>query len=460
MHTWWHRLRRVRAGDDGISLAEVLVAMFLFALVSTGLAYSLISVLHVSRDARVRAIAANLAAEEIDLARDTPDIFALLDDDRDVEVGTDTFHVERRTQWVSDPDDDFSCGSTGSAGALRYKRINVSVTWQGMRAGARPVRSDTVLNPDEHINDPDKGTILVSVIRADGQGNEGVTVEASPSAGSVVNPTDAQGCTYVLRVPPKTYTVSVSRSGHVSDGQLAEPSQSVVVKKGETASIGFQLDEGATYVTHLAPHAAGPVAMPTSGSLKITFLSTYGRVAPTATSTADPRRPSFRLHPFTSGYHALAGQCDAADPTLWAPATVGGVEHRGFLGDAVAALPGATATFPLPMGVVEVTSVGNTNRYVRAVAVPSPGSGSPGCASGETLTYGSVIPATNGQKVAIALPYGTWRLYFGSSVNAVTDLPEGRVTIPSPNVAGTVTKAATGGGVTVTVDPRQPEVTP
>ncbi|MFC8191335.1 type II secretion system protein [Cellulomonas sp. NPDC057328] len=462
MRTWWHHMQRARAGDAGISLAEVLVAMFLFALVSSGLAYSLLSVLHLSRDARVRAIAANLAAEEIDLARDAPNIFGLLDDERDVTVGSDTFQVVRRTQWVSDPDTEFTCGSAGVGSALRYKRINVTVTWGGMRPGADPVRSDTVLNPDEHINDPTKGTILVSVLRADGTGNEGVTVTASPSVGSVISQTDAQGCTYVLRVNPGTYTIAVSRTGHVSDAQVQVPTQTAVVTANATASLGFQLDQGATYTTHLAPHATGTVRTPTDGSLKMTFLSTYGRATPGATSTADPRRPQYRLHPFTAGYQAVAGTCAAADPTAWPVSDVGGVSHEGVLAPAVAAPPGGSATIEVPMGVVEVSSTGNSNRYLRAESVNPPvGSGLPGCDATETLTYGQVIPTTNGQKVAIALPYGTWRLFYANSSGATgSTLPESRVTIPSPNVAGSVTKAPVGASaVTVTVDPRQP-VTP
>ncbi|WP_196250671.1 type II secretion system protein [Cellulomonas sp. JZ18] len=459
MRTWWHRLQRVRAGDEGIGLAEVLVAMLLFAVVSTGLAYSMLGVLHLSRDSRVRAIAANLAAEEIDLARDTPDIFGLLDETRDVTVGSDTFRVQRRTQWVSDPDTDFTCGSAGVGSALRYKRVNVTVTWNGMKAGAEPVRSDTVLNPENHINDPSKGTILVSVLRADGTGNEGVTVSASPSVGSVIDTTDAQGCTYVLRVNPGKYTVTVSRSGHVSQDQVAAPSQEAVVTANATASLGFQLDREATYTARLAPHAPGAVAMPTGGSLKVTFLSTYGRATPTASSGGDSWQRSYRLHPFTAGYQAYAGQCEAADPTAWPESVVGGQTLRGALPESVAAAPGGTATLDVPMGVVEISGAGG-DRFLRAVPVDPPaGSGLPGCTTKVDLGYGQAIPSSPASRVAVALPYGTWRLYYGNAAaNAKTPLPLSRVTVPTPNVPGTVT-AVESGGVVVTVDPRQP-VTP
>ena len=58
------RLRRRNEG--GFTIAEVMVALMIFALMSIGVIYSVISMLQISRDARNRQVAANLAAQEID----------------------------------------------------------------------------------------------------------------------------------------------------------------------------------------------------------------------------------------------------------------------------------------------------------------------------------------------------------------------------------------------------------
>lgn len=443
MLTWWHRSQRARSGDAGIGLPELLVAMFIFALVSTGLAYSLISILGLTRDARARAVAANLAAEEIDLARDAADLFQLLDATRTVTLNGDTYTVTRKTQWVSDPGAEFTCGAGTGTGALRYKRVNVTVRWAGMRPSADPVRSDTILSPDDHINDPTLGTILVSVLRADGTGNAGVTVSASPSVGSVISTTDSQGCTYILKVNPGTYTVTVSRSGHVSDAQAASPSQSVVVAAGATASVGFQLDQSATFTAALAPGAPAGVKVPTS-SFPITFASTYGTASVTPASGAGGLTQTFRLHPFTTGYSAFAGTCEQADPRWWPDETVGGTEFQAVLPEPVAAAPGGTVGISVPMGVVTVSGGGGT--YLHAVSQDS------GCS--QSFSFGNVLGSGG---VTVALPYGKWRLQQSSTASGTkTTLPASRLVVgPTPVPLRTTVDAASN---TVTFDPRTPVV--
>src|SRR4051812_19855589 len=115
------QLARAR-DDDGMSLAEVVIAMVIFAIVSVGLVYTMLATMSMTRDSRAREAATNLAAEEIDLARAVSDPFALLDSSRTVTLNGDQFAVQRDTQWVSDPAADYTCGASGGAGsALRYK---------------------------------------------------------------------------------------------------------------------------------------------------------------------------------------------------------------------------------------------------------------------------------------------------------------------------------------------------
>lgn len=452
------RARLARRGDEsGFGLAEVLVAMMLFMLVSTGLIYTMVSILKVTHDSRARIVASNLAAEEIDLARSTADLFQLLDSDRDVTVGTETYHVDVKTRWVSDPDAEFQCGSSGSgASELRFKRVNVTVTWGGMDATDNPVRSDTVVNPSDHINDPDKGTILVSVLKADGTGAAGISVSASPSVGSVILPTDAQGCTYILKVSPGTYTVSVSKAGYVTETQEASGSRTVTVTAGTASSVGFQMDGAGTFNAKMAPGTTG-LKLPTD--LKTTFWNTYGIYAMSPTAGSGSQSQTFKLHPYPSGYSAYAGVCAAADPAQWPETTSGGHTLRGEPGTPVAAVPLGSVDIDVPMGVVKLKGFSSGGTYLRAESVNASG-GDPGCATTTSYSFGSVLPTSSGSQVSIALPYGSWRFYRGTSAGATTTaIGASDIVLPGTLVPERTTKSTSGGTAYVTFDPRV-EVTP
>jgi prepilin-type N-terminal cleavage/methylation domain-containing protein len=454
------RLRqRLRHDDAGMTLVEVIVAMVIFALVSTGFVYTMLSVLQLTRDSRAREVAANLAAEEVDLARDAKDLFALVDDNWSIDMNGDTFHVARRTSWVTNPDEEFSCGGAGGLGSaagsnLRYKRVNVTVTWDGMRESTEPVRSDTLINPDQRVNDPTLGTIIVSVLNGSGTGSSGVSVSTSPSSGSVISSTDSQGCTYVLKVAPNTYTVSISRSSYVDNTQKSTPTQTVEVVAGQTTTVGFQYDLSATFTAKLAPTTGLPPGTPAPklpNNLTTTFTNTYGDFARTPDSGNGTVTQGFRLHPFASGYSAYAGACAAADPMKWPTQTVGSETWAGERPAAQAAIGGGTATIDVPMGLVTVT--GSGGGFLRAVSVdPVAPSDAPKCESPQTLTYGNVLSGPT----TIALPYGTWQLSRGNTQAGATTV------ISAPNVtpllpAGTRTTIS---GSRITLDPRVVAVAP
>lgn len=452
-------LQRLRSSEAGLSLLEVLVAMMIFAVVSLGVLQTLTTVLTITRDNRARVVATNLASQEIDLARDAGDVFTLFDDTYTKTLNGDTFTVTRSTAWVPSSNTDASCGSGG--GTLQYKRINIEVSWPNMRAGTEPVRFDSLLAPTDRINDPALGTILVSVLGGSGEGSPGVTVgasPASPSGGAQTPPTspaatDAQGCTFILKVAPGNYNVKISRSGYITDaGQTADPTKLTSVAAGTASSVSFNYDRAAKfqvkYVSSPAPDDVQiPKDMPTS------FLSSYGvhRVAGTSASLSR----NFDLFPWRSGYVGIAGAytpkpedplstapyCASPNPALWPEEVIGGVTYRSPASVAVAANPGGNVDLTVPMGLVEVNGLGN--KILRAVSIaPVAGSADPGCSPSVTLNFNTIDSDTD----HIALPYGTWRIEqkSGSSWNAL-----GLGSILSPIIGGTATVPSV-----VTVDPR------
>ncbi|MCW5945112.1 MAG: prepilin-type N-terminal cleavage/methylation domain-containing protein, partial [Cryobacterium sp.] len=209
-----------RVSDAGFGIIEIIVAMLVFAIIATGIAYTMVASLDLTRDSTAREQAANLAAQEIDLARSIDNLFNLQSKTTTTTINGTTFTITRTAKWVSDPNVDQRCGIGG--GILRYKRVNVTVGWVGMTSLLPPVHADTLIDPGVRINDPDLGTVLISVTDSSGNGVSGVSVQVTPSTpangatslDAQPDATDSEGCTYALKVQPGNYDVTVSKSGY------------------------------------------------------------------------------------------------------------------------------------------------------------------------------------------------------------------------------------------------------
>ncbi|WAC66371.1 carboxypeptidase regulatory-like domain-containing protein [Agrococcus sp. SL85] len=424
----------VAAGDRGMTLVEVMVAMFVFAIIATAVLASLVQVLATNRESRAQHVAASLAASEIELAHDTADLFTLLDATRTVTVGGVPYTIARTTAWVSASGAAAACGAGG--GSLRYKRVHVTVTWPNMPESALPVRADTVVNPAEHINDPAKGTVLVSIIDSVGVGVPSATVSlTATSGGATIAPvsTDSQGCAYFLQVPPGIYDVSVAKLGHTGILEATPRQRDVSVQASSSTSVSLQYDLATTLRLTFAPGTSAP-RLPTG--MPLSLVTTYGVRSSTLPSTT--RTQDVTAHPRVN-YRVLAGsvlqangqECAAVDPTAW-PAGLVGLEQlaEGAATD-VAGDPGRVATADVRMGLITIpTSVTN----LRATSVPGR-LGDPTCSGHPVLSYGSVTAGT-----VIAVPYGTWTLSgTGLGVLLATPASRGQVLLPG----------------TITLDPRE-----
>jgi len=448
-----HLVRRLTRNDAGVSLIEVLVAMLIFAIIAVGVGYGLITSLYLGNDARSRESAVNLAAQEIDLARSAGNVFAVLENTSTVVQNGTTFTLHRSTNWETTTGADGNCGSGG--GQLRYRRVNVTVTWDSMRATTPVVRADSALGPGRRINDPALGTILVSVLTASGSGAAGVAVSAVP--GVVPNgaatlteapaATDAEGCSYLLKVQPGTYDVTVSRPNFVDRDQATSSTQTVGVAAGGAASIAFAYDLAGTVTARYGTNfTSGSTLLPTN--LSTTFRSTYQSYTPVNASNANEQ--IFRLHPFAAGYAAFAGSfvaaipstpgCASVDPAAWTTPAVDGA--IGTAVAAVATLPGGSATVDVPLGVLTVT--GLAGQFLRAESTTAPaGSGDPGCEVATTFNFGQLAADVTTQ---LGLPFGSWTFFSGAASGSET------TPVPAANLA-VLTRGVAAGGV-VTLDPR------
>lgn len=463
------RLSPLARGESGLTLIEILVAMTIFGIVSVGIAAGVTASLVNVRDSRDRETALNLAASQIDLVRSVSDVFTVNDTPTatNVVVGGVTFHVSRSTNWEPFNGGDGDCGSNSAGSTLQYKRVKVTVTWDGMRNDTVPAVADTLLAPNSRINDPTKGTILVHVFGPDGTDRSGIAVNAVPTPGVTGNTaaaltvtpanTDVQGCSYILKVTPGTYDVTVTKAGYIADDNktLGSATKTVGVAQGTSASAAFQFDNAGLFSSALAVNAAPTPGILVPTNLDLSYLSTYGNYVRPYTGSAVP------LHPYADGYTVLAGKyvdsvtssqvCPALDPEAWPDTTVGSVTYSGHRPDPVAASPGQPAanTAKVTMGVITVVLNKANGAYINAVSQPAATtSGNPGCPVAMSYTFGSKVTGSS-QSVTLALPWGTWKLYQGGSSAATTSQIGNSGMTPSTGT--TIIKESSNA---VTFDPR------
>lgn len=455
------RSRLFAASDAGLSLVEVVIAMFAFAIIALGVAYSLVSTMRSAVDAKNRQVAVNLAAQSIDHARSMSDIFLLSTGVTrtvsKVPGDATAFTLTRSVQWVTSNGIDRSCGAGG--GALLQKKINVSVTWPGSST-AFPVRSDTLVAPPSPVNDPALGAILISVHDANGAGVAGVAVTTTPSTGKAIPATDSDGCSYALGVPPASYLVKIARAGYVDVNQVGSPvtANPLVVGAGTTLSADFAYDLAGTVSVSFGAHANLPKDLKTTVSSTITGIDYF-----TAATAASDR--SFALFPATS-YTMLAGAfipagssssgCLNVDPSQW-PLGIN-ASGRSIAAPApttVSFWPGGGVSTVIPMGVVAYSTTASAVYLSATAATPPPGSGDPGCGTSAPLVSPAVsynfgpLSAVAGA-IVIGLPYGSWTLSTGSNPGSLRPVHDGsRLSAPVGSIGTSVSP-----GAVVTLDPR------
>jgi type II secretory pathway pseudopilin PulG len=433
--------------EQGISLVEVLIAMMIFAMIAVGVAYSLTSMMSQVRDTRAREVATNLAAQEIDLARATGAVMGLLDSSYSpTTVNGVTFQVQRTTHWVTDGLNSGACGvgTGGSTGALKYKSVHVEVTWAGAGSSARTVSTDTLIAPKSPVSSASAGTILVSVRNAAGAGIPGVTIATTPSTSPAPSATDAQGCIYIPNVPPGTYAVQITTPSYVDAQQVKPPVvSSITVSAGKSGTASFSADLQTpltvSYGTFFTPQ-----------NLDTSFLHAVDPVFISASATAVNTRV-FQLFPFVENYTVLAGKyrasnagtlgCLSPNPAEWPAGVVAGKSLAAGVAPP-GVRPGPSASTSVPMGSLSVAYTAVDGLTAVSQTTPQAGTGDPGCAA-LTMTYafGNVLKAGT---VNISLPYGTWKLYRGTTT--LTQITSGIAAVP-----GTQAEVAAG---LVTLDPR------
>lgn len=444
---------RLTRDDSGMGIVEVLAAFMIFAVIMIGMGMSMVSMTRLTSESSSRETAANLAASEIDRIQSQKDAFKVFDKNADTTIDGVVYHVATSVGWIPASGASGKCGTGG--GNLQYKRVNVTVTWDGMYLPGG-VRADTTLAPATRINDPSQGTILVSVIDVGGEGAAGIAVSATKTSGGTgisgtIAPTDADGCTYILKAPAGDYNITITKTGYIDTTHASSPvTRAITVAQGTATPVQFQFEKAATFAPTYAVNSATTATTPTD--LKVTY---FGHLT-TLTEAASSSR---KLFPWSDGYQVIAGDptgCLAVDPENWTELSP---KAAGVVPAAVFAAPGGSANIPVPMGVFTVR-IPSSDSWVTAVAQNVPGSGNPGCATALKYSFAK-FPRNSTQ--TLALPYGSWRLYTSTSAaGATTTAVTTNVTVTDGIIklnssGGVLTGQGPGGAFAnpiLTLDPR------
>jgi type II secretory pathway pseudopilin PulG len=415
--------------DEGMTLIEVVVALGLFAVMSSAVLVVLVSAITTTTDDKARLEAVSLASRELEITRDT---FTSLTRGPDrvqanrvvnpsplpggtagqpIIVNNVPYTVVRTAQWSSVGSAASACDD-GTTAELAYLRVKVEVSWPAL--GDRPpVTLNTVMTPPKGTYSSLQGHIGLKVIDSAGDPKPGVTVTAKASNGTTVSgATASDGCVLLAHLTAGSYTVTASQSGFVSLKGDPTASITAAVQAGQLWRGTIEYDQAASITATLVaptgftlPTSAVPVIIANSG------LQPIGVKA--ITGTGNPRAVS-NLWPYPSGYGVWAGACQDADP--------------GLTGEPLPTLTtdrGGNATTTVTLAPLEVHAPANstvTLTHARDTL----------CGTGATITLGKT--GADGVLMASA-PYGVWQAVVGTTskevvLTAEADAPIETVTFP------------------------------
>jgi prepilin-type N-terminal cleavage/methylation domain-containing protein len=484
-----------RDAEAGFTVIEVMVAMLVFAVMSVGIAYGIVNSLQLTQNSRGRTTATALATQDIDRLRQiaaasTNGIFQVLSTTTNppqTSIGGTKYTINRAVTWVQTDGSSGGCGATTSQAALAYKSVVETVTWTSANGGTQQsVTMTSGIAPADAVTDPSDGTILISVTDSTGAPNPGVAVSVSAISGgggaalsSAPPVTDSQGCSYATNVQPGTYTISVSETGGIdSDQQQPSSRTPISVKAGGSSPVPFTYDlatnyTNVKYASNLAKNTGALMAT----NMQTTLSSSTGgldQITPwtsAQTITSDTAVP-ISAFPFQGGYNGIyAGSyanspaggsttCVNPNPSTWSTPNA-----AGQVGQSSAQIPAPIGAqyaqqVNVPMGAATIkglSSSANGNRYITAVSA-TPATGDPGCNVPMTLTF----PKATGTTVTVALPFGTWTLYAGTSAGATGPANSYNVVAQNKSNVQMLTNGTVNQGAliiitwnnTVTFDPR------
>ena len=399
----WPSLARLK-NQDGFTIIELMVAITVFALLMAAAALGMNGALNLTRNNRQRAVAANLAATQVDKIQAT-DFDSIVIGYSQVTTPVDgvNYVISTNTEWVGPQTLTSDCAG-GSNANPAYLRASISIQWDNM-GGAQPVQDQTLITPPVGTFDSNTGNIGVLVLDRNAAPEVNIPVTANGPSGTTTVFTTADGCAFFAYEDPGTYTVSLSSGGYVNDQGVASPSQTVAVVAGSTVQTQVNYDRAATFNLTMVGGAGGSIPNSMSYTIFNTGLLPNGIKRISGAGLTGPNRTISSLYPYLSGYQLWAGSCTDADPQGQKP--TGGAYYPGATRDpALPTTPGGatTGSINMPSLLVNVKKAGVPLAGAQVVVVHAPDTN--GCTAGQTWSMAGTTDV-NGNILG-ALPYGLW----------------------------------------------------
>ena len=410
------------SAEAGMSILELVVAMTVFSIIMTGIAWNLAAGLALARGNQHRSVAANLASQEMDTVR-SADFDTLADATTTTTVGGITYTIHRVLTWVNHSATNGPCEALNASPEVL--RVDVDVDWP-MRNGIAMAHSDSILTPPTGSYNPSTGHIAVRVLDRGAQPAAFIPVSISGTAART-EITNDQGCAFFAFLPAGAYSVILNSTGYVDRQGVATPSQTANVSIGHVTSTQFDYDRGASVV---AQFDADGGLLPNDLPISVGNTSLLPTGMRTFTGTGTTRTLS-NLFPSTDGYDLWAGSCADADPegldALGVAYYPGGIRQNP-----VATLPGGSTSASVALGQVRVRLTNSGGTALPNLSITITHANDKQCATGETHTYAST--GSDGSAL-LSVPYGTWTITVPGhpSVGAAPTVTVSPVTGPSAN---------------------------
>jgi prepilin-type N-terminal cleavage/methylation domain-containing protein len=400
-------MARPRAGDEGFTLVEVMVAMGIFLIVSAATLSLITTSLDTVRGNADRVYAAALARSEVESLRTLGSAAVPLGaSERSVSTDAGDFTITRTATWVDvgAPTNPCEVGP-GVTPGKSYLRVRVDVIGGDLEA---PQTVEGIVYPRDTPPTENTGTLTVQVSDDVGQPVSGVSVTGTNGAGQTFQQTTGpDGCIFAPDLAAgANWSVVIAKPGYITEQPNGQSSSGVVVNELQNTPLTFAYAASGSLIV-AAGHSGFPV----------------------------PAGMPFRFQPNTLN--------NPANASGGYPVTISGLwpdDYTAWLLPCSASTAGSTASVTLAaggsaamaLGGTRVELVGPEGENVRAIPA-SPCSndyplGAWAVEDRDGLTF--LVPT------GVSLPDGTWTLTSaGESRTIVLSSSVGRCSVkwPDPN---------------------------
>jgi hypothetical protein len=312
--------RRLIREEHGGMLVEVLVSAAILLMVAAGVVAAFTTTQAQSADQRTQAVAANVAASEIERLRslrfaDLPGLNLT----QTKNVGGVDYTIQSTSAQAMDPVPAGS-GCDNASRSPEALRVTTTVTWPRMRR--RPIVMTSMVAAPADSNSQ-RGSIVVQIVDRDGYGVNGLNVTVTGGS-NAAGTTDDNGCVRFTDLLPgqgaNAYRLRFGRSGwKTTPGNITDVDDPVDVVAGQTQVKSYQYDPiapiTATFFYTTNGAAGGTrVDLPVTGVSWVGSNLSSGRQAQTVSPAADTVLANPALPVSGSSYGVHAGTCAAVQP--------------------------------------------------------------------------------------------------------------------------------------------------